>query len=106
MDKLRIAEKNRISTEIKSLNSSITRSKATIDRFKSQDRSDFNTAQIIKLTEKIKNDEELLITLTGNIKKIESGEYDSIINEEIAKNTKQNQKNNHQKNKRKKRQKN
>lgn len=94
MDKLRIAEKNRISTEIKSLNSSITRSKATIDRFKSQDRSDFNTAQIIKLTEKIKNDEELLINLTGNIKKIESGEYDSIINEEIAKNTKQNQKNN------------
>jgi hypothetical protein len=94
MEKLRIAEKNKISTEIKTLNASIARSKATIERFKSQDKSSFNSAQIIKLTDKIKNDEDLLITLNQNIKKIDSGDYDSIINEEIAKNTKRNQKNN------------
>jgi len=94
MDKLRIAEKNRIVTEIKTLNTSLTRSKATIDRFKGQDKSSFNSTQIEKLTEKIKKDDELLVTLNENLKKIDSGGYDSVINEEIVKNTKQNQKNN------------
>ena len=85
MDKLRIAEKNRIATEIKTLNTSLTRSKATIDRFKGQDKSSFNSTQIDKLTEKIKKDDELLITLNENLKKIDSGGYDSVINEEIVK---------------------
>ena len=93
MEKFRITEKNRIISEIRSLNTSITRNKATIDRFKAQDKSTFNLAQISKLTDKIINDEELLISFEEKIKKIDSGQYDSIINEEIVKNTKENQKN-------------
>ena len=58
MEKFRITEKNRIISEIRSLNTSITRNKATIDRFKAQDKSTFNLAQISKLTDKIINDEE------------------------------------------------
>ena len=93
MEKLRISEKNKMLYEIKAINSSITRSKSTIERFKSQDKTPFSSAQIEKLNLKIKNDEELLLSTQGKIKLIESGSYDSVINEEIAKNTKQNQKN-------------
>jgi len=94
MNKLRIEEKNKVILEFKSLKKVVERNKATIDRFKSQDKTAFNLAQIEKLSEKIKNDEETLLSFEEKIKNIESGSYDSVIEEEIEKNLKKNQKHN------------
>lgn len=92
MNKLRIEEKNKVILEFKSLKKVVERNKATIDRFKSQDKTAFNLAQIEKLSEKIKKDEETLLSFEEKIKNIESGAYDSVIEEEIEKNLKENQK--------------
>ena len=92
MNKLRIEEKNKVILEFKSLKKVLERNKATIDRFKIQDKTAFNLAQIEKLSEKIKKDEETLLSFEEKIKNIESGAYDSVIEEEIEKNLKENQK--------------
>ena len=94
MNKLRIEEKNKVILEFKSLKKVLERNKATIDRFKTQDKTAFNLAQIEKLSEKIKKDEETLLSFEEKIKNIESGAYDSVIEEEIEKNLKKNQKHN------------
>jgi glucan-binding YG repeat protein len=94
MNKLRIEEKNKVILEFKSLKKVVERNKATVDRFKSQDKTAFNLAQIEKLSEKIKKDEETLLSFEEKIKNIESGSYDSVIEEEIEKNLKKNQKHN------------
>lgn len=50
MDKLRLTEKNRISNEIKTVDVSLKRSQATLDRLKGQDLSVFTKTQIEKLS--------------------------------------------------------
>ena len=82
MEQLRIVERNKTNLEIKSIKTSITRSKATIDRFRSQEKSSFNDAQIVKLSTKILADEEKLKSLDEIIIKLGSNEYDSYLNEQ------------------------
>ena len=91
MNKFRIEEKNKVILEFKSLKKVIERNTATVDRFKSQDKTPFNLAQIVKLSEKIKKDEEILLSFEQKIRNIESGSHDSVIEEEIEKNLKINQ---------------
>jgi len=81
MEKLRIAERNRVNLEIKSIETYITRNKATIDRFRSQEKSAFNEAQIVKLTEKINIDKVKLKSLEDIIQKLDSNTYDVFLME-------------------------
>jgi hypothetical protein len=51
MESFRIREKNDINNQIKTIKINIGRNESTIERLKSQDKSDFNSNQIKKLTE-------------------------------------------------------
>jgi len=77
MEQLRITERNIIRTDIKQNESIIKRNKETIDRLNSQERSDFNTKQIEKIKNTLKDNEEKLSLLEIRLEDISSGKLDS-----------------------------
>ena len=79
MNILRISEKNKINIEIKTLESSIKRNSATIDRLSSQPYSEFNKLQIQKLKKQIENDDGIFTQMKERINIVDSGGYDSYI---------------------------
>ena len=89
MNTLRISEKNKINLEIKTLESSIKRNSATIERLSSQAYSEFNKLQIQKLKTQLENDNNNLTQLNEKVKLVDLGGYDSYIlqqsNENIEK---------------------
>jgi len=86
MNSLRISEKNKINIEIKTLESSIKRNSATIERLSSQPYSEFNKLQIQKLKKQIENDEGSLDQMKEKITIVDSGGYDSYILQQVNEN--------------------
>jgi hypothetical protein len=76
MEKLRLAEKNRVISEIKSAESVIKRSTETLERFKVQDATMFNRNQIQKLKATIEEKETQLAELQQRQIDIISGKFD------------------------------
>ena len=86
MNSLRISEKNKINLEIKTLESSIKRNSATIERLSSQAYSDFNKLQIQKLKTQVENDQKNLFQMKEKINLVNSGSYDSYILQQASEN--------------------
>jgi hypothetical protein len=76
METLRINEKIKLITEIKSIEILIKRKQETIERLKGLENSTFNTNQIVKLKSQLTNDNTKIFELKDILTKIESGEYD------------------------------
>ena len=83
MEQLRIAERNIIRNDIKQIESIIKRNKETIDRLKSQEKSDFNTKQIEKIKNTLKDNEQKLLTLEERLDDISTGKLDNELSEKI-----------------------
>lgn len=79
MEKLRLAEKNRIISEIKTIESVLKRSQETRERFKGQDATLFNKNQIQKLTTIIEENEKELVILQQKQSEILTGKWDDEI---------------------------
>ena len=79
MEKLRLAEKNRVISDIKMVESVIKRSSETLERFKVQDATVFNRNQIQKLKATIEEKEEQLVELQQRQIDITSGKFDDEI---------------------------
>lgn len=79
MERLRLAEKNRVISEIKSVESVIKRSTETLERFKVQDATVFNRNQIQKLKATIEEKETQLAELQQRQIDIVSGKFDDEI---------------------------
>lgn len=79
MEKLRLAEKNRVISEIKSIESVLKRSSETLERFKVQDATVFNRNQIQKLKAVIEEKETQLAELQQRQLDIISGKFDDEI---------------------------
>ena len=77
MDKLRLTEKNRISNEIKTVEVSLKRSQATLDRLKGQDASVFTKTQIEKLSTLIVEYKKKMDEMEQKIVDVGSGKLDS-----------------------------
>ena len=77
MDKLRLTEKNRISNEIKTVEVSLKRSQATVDRLKGQEASVFTKTQIEKLTVLIAEYTTKVAELQQKIVDVTAGKLDS-----------------------------
>ncbi len=75
INKLRIFEKNKIYTEIKTLEKSISRNKDTITRL-NQDTTIFNLNQVDQLSIQISNFDDKIISLNTKITEISSGLMD------------------------------
>jgi hypothetical protein len=76
MEALRINEKNKLITEIKSIEISTKRKQETIERLKGLENSTFNTNQIEKIKLQLINDNTKILELKDILTKIASGEYD------------------------------
>jgi hypothetical protein len=76
MESLRINEKNKLITEIKSIEISIKRKQETIERLKGLENSTFNTNQIEKIKLQLTNDNTKILEWKDVLTKIASGEYD------------------------------
>ena len=74
MESLRINEKNKLITEIKSIEISIKRKQETIERLKGLENSTFNTNQIEKIKLQLTNDNTKILELKEEITKVASGE--------------------------------
>ena len=83
MEQLRIAERNIVRIDIKQIESVIKRNKETIDRLKSQEKSDFNTKQIEKNKIALKDNEQKLLVLEERLEDITSGKLDNEMTEKI-----------------------
>lgn len=79
MDKLRLFEKNRLTTEIKSLESMLKRTNETIERFKHQDQTLFIKTQIDKLSEKKIEYENEIKRLNERLVDLMSGKLDDVL---------------------------
>jgi hypothetical protein len=79
MEKLRLAEKNRVISEIKTVESVLKRSSETLERFKVQDATVFNRNQIQKLKAVIEEKETQLAELQQRQLDIISGKFDDEI---------------------------
>ena len=101
MDKIRIAEKNSLSCKLKDISIYIKRNNETIDRLKSQEKSDFNMKQIEKLKTKNLEYEQEIIDINQKISDISSGKLDNSILETITTNNNNNNKKNELANKKK-----
>lgn len=77
MDKLRLTEKNRITNEIKTVEVSLKRSQATLDRLKGQDASVFTKTQIEKLSTLIVEYKKKMEELEQKIVDVGAGKLDS-----------------------------
>ena len=84
MEQLRIAERNVVRNDIKQIESIIKRNKETIDRLKSQDKSDFNIKQIDKIKLSLKDNEQKLLLLEERLDDISSGKLDNEITKKIT----------------------
>ena len=83
MEQLRIAERNIARNDIKQIESIIKRNKETIDRLKSQEKSDFNTKQIEKIRNTLKDNEQKLLSLEERLDDISTGKLDKELTEKI-----------------------
>jgi hypothetical protein len=83
MEQLRIAERNIARNDIKQIESIIKRNKETIDRLKSQEKSDFNTKQIEKIKNTLKDNEQKLLSLEERLDDISTGKLDKELTEKI-----------------------
>lgn len=79
MEKIRLSEKNKILSEIKSLESHIKRSNETLERLKSQDASIYTQTQMTKLNALISESQNKLEMLTQKQNDIASGKFDEEI---------------------------
>ena len=79
MDKLRLFEKNRLTTEIKSLESMLKRTNETIERFKHQDQTLFIKTQIDKLSEKKIEYDNDIKRLNERLVDLMSGKLDDVL---------------------------
>ena len=77
MEQLRIAERNIVRNDIKQIESIIKRNKETIDRLKAQEKSDYNTKQIEKIKNTMKDSEQKLMVLEERLENISSGKLDN-----------------------------
>ena len=75
-NKFRLAEKNKVLSEIKSVESILKRSSETVERFKSQDDTTFTRTQIQKLNDTISENEKRLEVLQQKQVDISSGKFD------------------------------
>lgn len=75
-NEIRISERNKIKTQISDIEKYIVRHKATIDRLKSQDSSEFNRNQIKNLNDKISDYDKTLIELNQRYTDIGLGKLD------------------------------
>jgi len=83
MEQLRISERNITRNDIKQIESIIKRNKETIDRLKSQEKSDFNTKQIEKIKNTLKDNEQKLLTLEERLDDISTGKLDNELTTKI-----------------------
>jgi len=79
MDKLRLFEKNKVTTELKSLESFLKRSNETIERFKQGDQSLFTKTQIEKMIAKKSEYEEEIKDSSQRLLDLASGKLDDIL---------------------------
>lgn len=79
MEKFRLAEKNKILSEIKLIESLIKRSRESVDRLKGQEDSVFTRTQISKLSTGITEHESKLVELQQKQIDISSGKLDNEI---------------------------
>jgi len=82
MESFRIREKNDINNQIKNIKINISRNDSTIERLRSQEKSDFNINQIQKLHEKNKSYNTELEELNQKIIDINNGKYDCNLKKE------------------------
>jgi len=101
MDKIRISEKNSLLSKLKDINSYIKRNSETIERFLSQEKSEFNNKQIEKLRTKNKEYEQEIIDINKKIEDISSGKLDNDIMQSMKSNSINNNKKNEVANKKK-----
>jgi hypothetical protein len=83
-NKFRLAEKNKVLSEIKLVESLIKRSRETLDRVKGQDDSVFTRTQISKLSDVITENENKLAALQQKQIDISAGKFDDEIMTENA----------------------
>jgi hypothetical protein len=83
MEQLRITERNIVRNDIKQIESIIKRNKETIDRLKSQEKSDYNTKQIEKIKNVMKDSEQKLSILEERLEDISSGKLDDELSTKI-----------------------
>ena len=76
MEALRINEKNKLISEIKSIEIFRKRKQETIERLKALENSTFNTNQIEKIKQQLIDDNTKILELKDVLTKIASGEYD------------------------------
>ena len=76
MELLRICERNDINTRMNSIKLNISRNETTIERLKSQEKTEFNARQIDKLNEKNKSYNIELEELKNRILDVNSGKLD------------------------------
>ena len=81
-NKFRLAEKNKVLSEIKLVESLIKRSRETFDRLKGQDDSVFTRTQISKLSDVITENENKLVELQQKQSDISAGKFDEEIKTE------------------------
>lgn len=85
MEQIRISEKNKVTQSINDIKTYQKRNKATIDRLKTQEQTEFNKNQIIKLSQKNDVYETDLETLNQKFNDITNGTYDTEFVETINK---------------------
>ena len=83
MEQLHIAERNIVRNDIKQIESNIKRNKETIDRLKSQEKSEFNIKQIEKIKINLKDNEQKLLLLESRIQDISIGKLDNELTHKI-----------------------
>lgn len=81
MDRLRLFEKNKLASDLKSLETSLKRASDTIERLRHQDQSLFTKTQIEKLQEKKKEYEDEMSQLIQRQCDLSSGKLDDVLNE-------------------------
>ena len=86
MEQSRIAERNIVKDEIRQAEVFLKRSNDTIDRLKSQEKSDFNKKQIEKLKLTVKDIETKLAVLNKKYDDILTGNFDKEISERVENN--------------------
>ena len=86
MEQSRIAERNIVKDEIRQAEVFLKRSNDTIDRLKSQEKSDFNKKQIEKLKLTVKDIETKLAVLNKKYDDIFTGNFDKEISERVENN--------------------
>ena len=82
MEKFRLAEKNKVLSEIKLIESLIKRSRESVDRLKGQEDSVFTRTQISKLSTGISDHESRLAELQQKQIDISAGKLDEEIRNE------------------------